>query len=95
MTQADYLRKTVSKAGGEYWADYRKQMLAETSRFIEWGLQHPEEVTWIPARPADDDGFPAGVADWYWTTVLSDRLGGALERWRERLRRASGVFRHK
>ncbi len=82
----------MSKTSGQYWSEYRKQMLAETSQFIEWGLRNPDEVTWIPAKPTDDGGFPSGVGDWYWSTVLSDRLGDAMGRWRDRLRRASGAI---
>jgi hypothetical protein len=69
----------------ESWEQYRQRMLEETSRFIEWGLRHPELVTWIPAKPADQGGFPRRVADWFWAAVLSPRPEGAWKTWRERL----------
>lgn len=62
-------------------------MLAETSRFIEWGLRHPELVVWIPAKPVDAGGFPQRVAEWFWGTVLSARLDGSSRRWRDWLLR--------
>ena len=54
----------------------RQQMIAETSRFIEWGLRHPDLVVRIPAKPVDDDGrtaWPAAVGKFFWSTVLSAR----------------------
>jgi len=67
--------------------EYRKRMLEETSRFIEWGLRHPDLVVWIPVKPTDQGGFPPGVGSWFWGTVLSTRVDGALRRWRDRLLR--------
>jgi hypothetical protein len=60
-------------------------MLDETARFIEWGLAHPDEVMWIPTKPADKGGFPRAVGEWFWHTVLADGGDGALGRWRDRL----------
>ena len=71
----------------ETWQQYRRRMLAETSRFIEWGLRHPELVVWIPAKPVGDGDFPRRVAEWFWGTVLSTRVDGGLRRWRDRLLR--------
>lgn len=71
----------------ESWDEYRKRMLAETSRFIEWGLRHPELVVWIPVKPVDEGGFPRRVADWFWGAVLSTRADGPLRGWRDRLLR--------
>jgi hypothetical protein len=80
---------------GESWEEYRKRMLDETSRFIEWGLRHPELVTWIPTKLAGDGGFPHRVAEWYWGTVLSDRIDGAVARWRGWLHRASSLVKRR
>lgn len=80
----------MSHSPRESWHQYRSRMLAETSRFIEWGLRHPELVTWIPAKIVGQGGFPRQVADWFWQAVLSDGAG-RLGRWRERLFRA-GLF---
>lgn len=82
----------MTSAGNESWYEYHRQMLAETSRFIEWGLQHPEEVTWIPAKPAEGGGFPSRVSEWYWGTVLSDRIDGTVRRWRDLLRHRPGAI---
>ncbi|KKM07295.1 hypothetical protein LCGC14_1735360 [marine sediment metagenome] len=70
----------------ESWQQYRQRMLDETGRFIEWGLAHPDEVMWIPAKRIDRGGFPRAVAEWFWCTALSgDGDGGVLQRWRTRL----------
>ena len=66
-------------------------MLEETSRFIEWGLRHPELVIEIPAKPVGDGGFPASVATWFWSTVLSTRPDSRIRRWRDRLLRRPKV----
>ncbi len=75
----------------ETWQEYRHRLLAETSRFIEWGLRHPEQVTWIPAKPVGEGGFPQAVAEWFWGAVLGAGDGGRLQRWREKLTYA-GLF---
>ena len=78
----------------ESWEQYRRRMLDETSRFIEWGLKHPELVIEIPVKPADDGGFPPRVGEWFWTVVLSDGSDGRLRRWRELLlSRPAGLLR--
>ena len=46
-------------------------MLAETSRFIEWGLRHPDLVVRIPAKPEDEGGWPGGIGKFFWGTVLA------------------------
>lgn len=71
----------------ENWEAYRQQMLDETSRFIEWGLAHPDEVNWIPAKPVDKGSYPSEVATWFWSTVLSESREGILARWKFLLRR--------
>jgi len=76
------------------WEAYRRQMLAETARFIEWGLRHPELVIEIPVKPAEEGGFPPEVGRWFWTTVLSDGAGSAVRKWRDLLlRRPRGFLR--
>ena len=70
----------------ESWQEYRQRMLDETSRFIEWGLKHPEQVIRIPAKPVGEGGFPRTVADWFWGIALSADTDDRLTRWRERLR---------
>jgi len=84
-------------AAKETWDQYRKRMLDETARFIEWGLRHPELVVEIPVKPADDtSGFPKGVGRWFWATVLCDRPTGSVRRWRDvLLRRPKGLLRSR
>jgi hypothetical protein len=69
------------------WQEYRRKMLEETGRFIEWGLAHPERVIWIPSKPVEKGGYPQQVAEWFWATVLSSRRDGAIGRWRRWLLR--------
>ncbi|HUS91250.1 MAG TPA: hypothetical protein VM695_05335 [Phycisphaerae bacterium] len=76
------------------WDQYRKRMLAETARFIEWGLRHPDEVIEIPIKPSDDGGFPPAVGRWFWAVVLTDQATDKVRRWRNfLLRRPRGMLR--
>jgi hypothetical protein len=52
--------------------DDRRRMVEETSRFITWGLKHPDKVRWIPTRPESEGGFSRRMALVYWTPVLAD-----------------------
>jgi len=79
----------------EPWAQYRQRMLAETGRFIEWGLAHPEWVIEIPAKRVEEGGFPRQVAAWFWNVVLSTGRSVELRRWRERLRGRRPNFLHR
>jgi hypothetical protein len=71
----------------ESWEEYRKGILDETSRFIEWGLKHPDLVVEIPAKPAGQGGFPPKVSEWFWGIVLSDRKDSWVQRWKDFLLR--------
>jgi hypothetical protein len=72
----------MKAASQQAWQEHGRRMLEETSRFIEWGLAHPDQVVWIPAKPVHSGGYPRQVADWFWATVLSEGRQGA-RRWRE------------
>ena len=61
-------------------------MIAETERFIEWGLRHPELVNWIPAKPVGAGGFPASVSRWFYHTVFVAGQAGRISFWRDKLR---------
>lgn len=37
----------------------RRRMIAETSAFLTWALQHPHEVPRLPRRRVDEGGFKA------------------------------------
>ncbi len=66
----------------ESWDEYRRRMLEETSRFIEWAFRHQDQMIEIPAKPADDGGFPPEVGRWFWTAVLTRRVDSGISRWR-------------
>lgn len=72
----------MSLAMRESWQTYRKRMLDETSRFIEWGLKHPELVMEIPVKPASEGSFPAEVGTWFWGVALSSSQDSWVQRWR-------------
>jgi len=76
----------VDPAGLDKWELYRRQMVAETERFIEWGLRHGDRVNWIPTRPATDGGFPPRVGRWFYQTVFGAPTA-ARRWWRRKLRR--------
>lgn len=65
------------------WQTYREAMLAETARFIEWGLAHPDEVEWIPAKITEQGGYPQAVSQWFWGVVLSARTDARILRWKQ------------
>ena len=49
---------------------WRESMLEETSRYIEWGLQHPEKVQWIPKHPVGRGTFSERVKTVFWSLLL-------------------------
>ena len=55
----------------ENFEQMRQRLLDETSRFIEWGLRHPEQVEWIPKHPVGRDQFSERVKAIFWGLVLS------------------------
>jgi hypothetical protein len=54
------------------YEQWRQNMLDETSRFIEWGLHHPEAVEWIPKHPVGRGSFPERLKNVFWTLVLNN-----------------------
>ena len=62
-------------------------MLDETSRFIEWGLRHPELVVEIPIKRVGQGGWPTPVAEWFWSVVLAGDSDSRWRRWRDLLLR--------
>lgn len=77
----------MSVTGEDLWQAYRREMIAETERFIEWGLRHPEDIDGIPAKPIGRGGFPRAVADWFYNTIFIARETSRISFWREKLRR--------
>lgn len=71
----------------ESWQEYRRRMLEETSRFIEWGLRHPELTVEIPAKRVGTGGWPQRVAEWFWATALAEEDNSRLKRWKDALLR--------
>jgi len=55
----------------ETFEQWRQHMLEDTSRFIEWGLAHPEQVDWIPRHPVGGGGFSERVKSVFWGMVWS------------------------
>lgn len=82
----------MTAASADTWQAYRQRMLDETSRFIEWGLRHPDQVIDIPAKPVGAGGFPQAVAEWFWSTALSVDAEGLAARWRSRLMTISRIL---
>ncbi len=54
------------------YEQWRQTMLDDTSRFIEWGLRHPENVEWIPKHPVGKGVFPERLKNVFWTLVLNN-----------------------
>jgi hypothetical protein len=82
---------------GESWQAYQREMIAETERFIDWGLKHPDEVTPIPFKPVGAGGFPKEVSDWFYSIALSDpeKDTSALAAWRTKLKRGKRWLRRR
>jgi len=81
-------------ARNESWGLYRRRMLDETARYIEWGLRHPDQTVEIPAKPAGEGPWPRDVSDWFWGVVLTERPAGQARRWLDTLlARPKGLFR--
>jgi len=57
----------------ENYEQARRRMIEETCRFIEWGLQNPEEVTWIPRHPVGRGGFSERVKMIFWTLMAHEK----------------------
>lgn len=76
----------MGRTSEDLWQEYRRRMLAETERFIEWGLRHPEMVDWIPSKPIRAGGFPRAVSEWFFRTVFLAKESGKINSWREKLR---------
>ena len=56
----------------ESYEAWRRRMLEETERFIEWGLAHPDEVRWIPIHPVGRGRFSEGVRAMFWRWIMRD-----------------------
>jgi hypothetical protein len=76
----------VSRTTQDMWQTYRREMIAETERFIEMGLRHPELVDWIPTKTAKTGGFPQAVANWFYHAVFVAKEGTQGGSWRRKLR---------
>lgn len=63
--------RLASNNRDETFEEWRRRTLAETSRFIEWGLQHPEQVSWIPRHPVGGGHFSERVTTIFWGLVFS------------------------
>jgi hypothetical protein len=52
---------------------YRQRMLDDTSRFIEWGLAHPDQVEWIPRHRVGQGHFPDRLKDAFWALLFHNK----------------------
>jgi hypothetical protein len=66
----------------ESWQQYRRRMIRETERFIEFGLRHPDYVIEIPAKPVGQGGFPKQVSEWFWRMVLTPRPTSRMQQFK-------------
>ena len=66
------MRNPQVSISDETFEQWRARMIAETNAFIEWGLQHPEQVRWIPKHPAGHGSFSEQLKTLFWNLVLRD-----------------------
>jgi len=59
-----------TRTGNETYEQWRARMLAETGRFIEWGLAHPDLVPRIPSHPVGHGRFSERLKAVFWNMVL-------------------------
>ena len=57
----------------ETFEQMRERMLAETARFIEWGLAHPRQVPWIPRHAMEHRDFSVRLKTTFWRFIWSYR----------------------
>ncbi|MCP4378771.1 MAG: hypothetical protein GY794_21665 [bacterium] len=78
----------------ESWQTYQREIIAETERFIDWGLNHPDQVTPIPFKPVGAGKFPQEAADWFYSILLSDPNDdtSTLAAWRTKLKHPARWF---
>ena len=59
----------------ETFEQWRQRMLDDTARFIEWGLQNPDKVDWIPMNPLSRGGasrFSERLKTSFWSILSRD-----------------------
>ncbi len=66
------MRLSQDPSRDESSRQWREQMIAETCRFIEWGLDNPDKVEWIPRHPVGRGGFSERVKLIFWTLVAQN-----------------------
>lgn len=54
------------------WEELRSRMIAETSAFLTFCLQHPELTIRIPVIPAGSGRFPTSMAEAFWGPILGE-----------------------
>jgi hypothetical protein len=66
------MRSVRSHNRVETFEQWRQRMLDETGRFIEWGLENPEKVEWIPMQPVarGGAGFSERLKTTFWSLIL-------------------------
>jgi hypothetical protein len=66
------MRSNASHHRTESFEQYRQRMLDDTSRFIEWGLAHPDQVEWIPRHRVGQGDFPERLKNVFWSLLLTN-----------------------
>ena len=56
----------------EPFEQWRQRMLADTGRFIEWGLANPDKVEWIPRHQVGRGAFSERVKHLFWMLVANN-----------------------
>lgn len=65
------MQNATSNDRDETFANMRQRMIDETTRFIEFGLAHPELMDWIPAqRVSQTNRFSDRIKRTFWSTFF-------------------------
>ena len=62
----------LTNNGDEYSRQWRKRMIEDTCRYIEWGLEHSDKVDWIPAHPVGRETFSERAKLIFWTLLAQN-----------------------
>ncbi|MGC8551857.1 MAG: hypothetical protein ACP5O7_03230 [Phycisphaerae bacterium] len=63
------LNLSVRRRHEQSYEQLRQSMLDETSRFIEWGMRHPQAIPRIPTHPVGHGSFPEQLKAWFWRWI--------------------------
>ena len=66
------MRPLRSNNRDESFDQWRQRMLDDTSRFIEWGLLHPDKIDPIPRHRVGAGSFSERLKTVFWSLALHD-----------------------